>query len=185
MLLIGLQSFAQGLKRKEAFKVGDFVDEIVLIDQNNQTKNYSASTLDTPHLALIFWNKSCPYAVAYQERINALAKKYSTLGVKFLWVNPQYSADDHGAMIVAQCKDPDNTVCHNFAIKKQPIICVLTKNNQKLQLKYCGGIDDNAQSEADVKVKYVETVLNDLLLGREPNFTNVKPLGCGIGLRNI
>src|SRR5205809_1953151 len=67
------------------FKLGGKVDDFQLQDLNG--KNVSFAELKGPVTVVTFISTTCPVSNAYDERMNALYKAYSSKSVRFIFVN--------------------------------------------------------------------------------------------------
>lgn len=52
-------------------------------------------------------------------------------------------------------------------------------------VKYIGAIDDNVDSPADVKEKYLENAITALESGKTPSPETTKAIGCGIKVKKV
>ncbi|GAA4281451.1 thioredoxin family protein [Gaetbulibacter aestuarii] len=142
---------------------------------------------------VIFTCNTCPYAQLYQDRIEALNKKYASKGYPVIAIQPNDTdlkpGDNLQAMKqVAREKgftfpyllDKDQSVYPKFGATKTPHVFILEKTNQGNIVRYTGGIDDNYKSADLVKNKYVENAVDELLNGKSVSQTETKAIGCSI-----
>jgi peroxiredoxin len=146
---------------------------------------------------LVFTCNHCPFAKAYHSRVVALHKKYEGLGYPVLAINPNSTGameDENEANNMQTAKsqgfsfpylsDATQEQAKLFGAKKTPTAYILQKENGNFVLKYGGAIDDNAQDEAGVSSKYLETALGEILLGKAVSNPSTKSVGCGIKWKN-
>lgn len=142
---------------------------------------------------VIFTCNHCPYAVAYEDRIIALDKKYKDLGYPVIAINPndpkEQPADSFEEMKVRAADkgftfpylfDDGQKIYPAYGATKTPHVFLLEKESDKYFVKYIGAIDDNYKSADQVKVKYLENAIEALLENKEIAETNTKAVGCSI-----
>jgi hypothetical protein len=56
----------------------------------------------------------------------------------------------------------------------------LQKSGAEFKVVYRGAVDDNAQSEKEVKVSYLKDAITKLLAGQKIDVADVRPVGCSI-----
>jgi peroxiredoxin len=131
----------------------------------------------------------CPVAVAYEDRIIALAKKYasepdSKVAVVAINVN-NLDADKLDKMEErAKAKgfnfpylyDESQKVGRELGATVTPEFFVLNKDRK---VAYMGALDDNMQ-EGRVKAKYVEDAIDALLKGESVKTTETRARGCSV-----
>lgn len=139
---------------------------------------------------VIFTCNHCPYAKMYEQRIIDLHKKYEQAGYPVIAINPNdsvaYPEDSYSSMQkraeemkypFAYLLDPTQEVARTYGALKTPHVYLL---NKKQEVVYMGAIDDNPQSAADAKEKYLEKAIEALKAGKKPNPSSTKAIGCGI-----
>ena len=142
---------------------------------------------------LIFTCNTCPYAVAYEDRIEALNKKYAPMGYPVVAVMPNNTTIKPGDSLEAMKKraiekgftfpyliDREQSIFPQYGATKTPHVFILQKSNTKNIIRYIGAIDDNYKSASMVKVKYVENAVEELLIGKEVTVAKTKAIGCSI-----
>lgn len=142
---------------------------------------------------VVFTCNHCPFAVKYEDRINDLAKKYKSKGYILLAINPNDPAaqpEDSFDLMKVRAKekgfafpylfDDGQTIYPQYGATKTPHVFLLDKN---LVVKYIGAIDDNVDSAADVKEKYLENAIAALESGKTPSPETTKAIGCSIKVK--
>ncbi len=142
---------------------------------------------------VIFTCNHCPYAVAYEDRIIALDKKYKSKGYPVIAINPNdpamVSADSFDNMkIRAKEKgftfpylfDDGQKVFPVYGATRTPHVFVLEKTSNGNIVRYIGAIDDNYEDATQVKQRYVENAVDALLGGKTPPLDYTKAIGCTI-----
>ena len=186
-------------KAKAETSVDDPVYSVGSTVADFSLKNYDgtevslASNSSAKGYILVFTCNECPFAKAYQSRIQSLHKKYAGLGYPVIAINPNSTGQSDGESIEANAKtakekgfgfaylaDTAQAQARLFGAKKTPTAYILHKTNNNFVIKYMGAIDDNAQDEAGVSNKYLENAMGELLVGRAVTTTSTKSVGCGI-----
>ncbi len=137
-------------------------------------------------LVVVFTCNSCPYAVDYEDRINALAQQFSANQTKAAVVainSNKIEADLLPAMKKrAEEKkfqfpylfDESQQVAKQFGAVRTPEFFVL---NKERQIVYMGALDDNTVPTAVTK-KYLEEAIDALVAGKQVAVAETAPVGC-------
>src|ERR1700757_649610 len=91
VLFIGFASFAQN----SAYKAGDKATDFNLENINGKKVSLAGYT-NAKGFIVIFTTNHCPYAVKYEDRINALNIKYEKEGYPVIAINSDDSVDNPG-----------------------------------------------------------------------------------------
>ncbi|MGC4041582.1 MAG: thioredoxin family protein [Flavobacterium sp.] len=145
---------------------------------------------DAKGFIVVFTCNTCPFAVKYEDRVNALAKKYKPKGYYLLAINsndPEVQPDDTFDKMQKKAKDKgfvfpylvdeEQKIYPQYGATKTPHVFLLDKN---LVVKYIGAIDDNADDASAVKEKYLENAIASLDAGKDPSPALTKAIGCTI-----
>ena len=187
MVLVVMSSFAP-----IGYQIGDRATDFKL--KNVDGKYVSLSDYPSAKgFIVIFTCNHCPYAVAYEDRINNLNKKYESLGYPVIAVNPnnpEIQKEDSYELMKVRAKqkkftfpylfDEGQKIYPQYGATKTPHVYVLQKTEKGNYVRYIGAIDDNHEDEAAVTVRYVEEAVNALLDNREITTTQTKAIGCTI-----
>jgi len=192
-IVFGVWSFTKTEKAIDnGYKVGDYVKDFKL--ENIDGKMVSMSDFEKAKGFIItFTCNTCPYAVAYEDRIEALNKMYEEKGYPVIAIMPnnvKVKPEDGMKYMRARAEekgftfpylmDEGQRVYPQFGATKTPHIYVVKKTDKGNMVKYIGAIDDNYQNADEVKNKYVEDAVNALLNGKEVDVTETKAIGCSI-----
>lgn len=174
------------------YAVGDVATDFSLKNIDNKMvslKDYK----DAKGYIVIFTCNHCPYAKAYEDRIIALDAKYKKIGYPVIAINPnnpELNKDDSFDKMIVRAKekgftfpyllDEGQKIYPQYGATKTPHVYVLQKTAKGNIVKYIGAIDDNYEDAKDVKVKYVEDAVNELLKGKEVKVKTTKAIGCSI-----
>jgi hypothetical protein len=146
-----------------------------------------------PATVVVFTCNHCPYALAWHERLIAVARDYAESGVRMLAINPndaeRYPHDSPAGMAarvragefdgVPYLRDDSQEVARAYDAKTTPDVFLLDGQNV---LRYKGApdadYDDPAQDAA-----FLRGALDAVLEGREPDPAETAPVGCSIKWR--
>ena len=169
--------------------IGDHAPTFALADTEGSTHEPG----DAPATVVVFTCNHCPYALAWHERIVALARDYAGRGVKVLAINPndaeRYPRDSPQAMRarvergdfdgVPYLRDESQQVARAYGAKTTPDVFVLDADGV---LRYRGAPDADHDDPAQ-NAAYVRDALDAVLAGREPDLAQTPPVGCSIKWR--
>lgn len=184
--LFSISLFADG------YRVGDKAADFSLMNVDGKM----VSLADFPEakgFIVIFTCNHCPYAVAYEDRIIALNKKYKGKGYPVIAINPNDSvvapSDSYSNMILrAEEKDftfpylldADQSITAAYGATRTPHVFLLSKNKAKLKVEYIGAIDDNYEEPENVKKHFLSDAVDALMKGSKPDPNFTKAIGCTI-----
>jgi peroxiredoxin len=176
------------------YKIGDIATDFELENVDGNMVSLS-DYKDAKGFIVIFTCNSCPYSVAYEDRILALNKKYAIQGYPVIAIMPNNTdiqpRDNMTAMTQrAKSKgftfpyliDEGQRISPQYGASKTPEVYVLQKTSRGNEVKYIGAIDDNYQDAGAVKSKYVENAVEALLSGQPIKETQMRAIGCSIKL---
>lgn len=193
LLFVAISSFILGeALLSDGYQPGDKATDFKL--KSVDGKNYSMSDYkDAKGFIVVFTCNTCPFAVKYEDRINALAKKYKPKGYVLLAINsndPEVQPDDTFSKMQTKAKDKGfsfpylvdegGKIYPQYGATKTPHIFLLDKNQV---VKYIGAIDDNADDASAVKEKYLENAIAALEKGNDPSPAVTKAIGCTIKVK--
>ena len=144
-------------------------------------------------IAVVFTCNHCPYALAWHDRIAAVARDYAGHGVRLLAVNPndavRYPRDSFAAMRervqrdggwpMPYLRDEDQTVARAYGAKTTPDIFVLDRERR---LRYRGAPDADYDDPAQ-DARWLRDALDAVLDGRAPDPAETVPVGCSVKWR--
>lgn len=174
------------------YMVGDLATDFSL--PNIDGKMVSLSDYDDAKgFIVIFTFNTCPYSVAYEDRIIALDKKYAPPGYPVIAINPndpaaqkgeelrdmKQRADDKGFNF-PYLQDKGQNVYPKYGATRTPHVFVLEKQDKGNVVQYIGAIDDSSRNPDKVKKKYVAAAVDALLQGKQPQKSTTKAIGCSI-----
>ncbi len=152
-------------------------------------KKHSLSDLkDKEVVLLVFTCVSCPTAVDYEDRINAIAKQHvgenGKVAVVAVCVN-RVEADRLPKLTVrakeknfafAYLSDESQKIAKDYGAVFTPEFYVL---NQERRIVYMGAMDDNSDA-TKAQQKYVEQAISSALKNEKPTVTETLARGCRV-----
>ncbi|MGH1386203.1 thioredoxin family protein [Kordia sp.] len=174
------------------YQVGDIVKDFSLKNVDGKMVSM-ADFKDAKGFILTFTCNTCPYSVAYEDRLIALDKKYASKGYPVIAINPnspEARPDDSFEKMQVRAKekgftfpymlDEGQKVYPEFGATRTPHMYVIAKTPKGHQVKYIGAIDDNYKDASSVTKRYIEDAVDALLAGKEVEVKTTKAIGCSI-----
>lgn len=139
---------------------------------------------------VIFACNHCPYVMAYDERINALAQEFQSKGVAFFVINANdqknYPDDSFDKMkeksrklnlAYPYLRDETQKVATDYGAGCTPeVYCFDAAGN----LCYTGRVDDNMEEPAKARQRYLWDACTALVAGKAPTLKETHAIGCSI-----
>lgn len=176
----------------DGYGIGDVVADFSLKNIDGNMVSLSDFE-DAKGFLVIFTCNTCPYAVAYEDRIIALDNKYKAKGVPVIAImpnNPDTKPGDAFDKMTNRAADKGFTfpylidegqqVYPQYGATRTPHVYLLEKKDAGNVVRYIGAIDDNYQDAASVEEKYVENAVDAMLNGKEIEVKTTKAIGCSI-----
>lgn len=185
-------STANSPVRVDGYKIGDIATDFSLPNVDGDMVSLG-DFKDVKGFIVIFTCNTCPYSVAYEDRIIALDKKYKSRGYPVIAINPNDPAAIEGDELADMkvravekgftfpyLQDVGQQVYPQYGATKTPHVFVLQKEDEKNIVRYIGAIDDSSRNPKNVTKRFVEQSVNDLLAGKTLTITRTKAIGCSI-----
>jgi peroxiredoxin len=148
---------------------------------------------EAPATVVVFTCNHCPYALAWHDRILALAHDYAARGVRVLAINPndaaRYPRDSIEAMRarvqggefdgVPYLRDETQEVARAYDAQTTPDVFVLDAAGL---LRYRGAPDADYEDPSQ-RAAFLRDALDAILDGRELELEQTLPVGCSIKWR--
>ena len=192
LLVLFISAFALNNMAQKGYGIGDLADDFSLKNIDNSMVSL-ADYKDAKGFIVTFTCNTCPFAVLYEDRIQALNEKYASQGYPVIAIMPNNTDVKPGDNMQAMKKraqekgftfpyliDKGQKVYPKFGATKTPHIYVLEKTKKGNVVKYIGAIDDNHEDASAVKIKFVENAVDALLKGEEVMQKETKAIGCSI-----
>jgi len=192
LLVLFISAFALNNMTPKGYGIGDLADDFSLKNIDNSMVSL-ADYKDAKGFIVTFTCNTCPFAVLYEDRIQALNEKYGSQGYPVIAIMPNNTDVKPGDNMQAMKKraqekgftfpyliDKGQKVYPKFGATKTPHIYVLEKTKKGNVVKYIGAIDDNHEDASAVKIKFIENAVDALLKGEEVMQKETKAIGCSI-----
>ena len=148
---------------------------------------------DAKGIIVVFTANTCPYAIAYQDRLIALDKKYNPPGYPVIAINansPDVSSGDSYKKMQERAKtkgfsfpylfDEGQEVTNTYGARVTPHIFLLKKEGSQYKVVYTGALDNDTKNINPAKELYVEDAIASLEAGKEIEVISTKAIGCTV-----
>jgi hypothetical protein len=174
------------------YQVGDAVATFALprVDGGELTVDPTTATATV----IVFTANHCPYALAWHDRIQQVARDYGEQGVQVIQINPNdqvthpsdstaASADRVAAGHFAgpYLRDESQELTRAWGAQRTPDIFVVDGNGI---LVYRGAPDADYEDESQ-RASYVRGALDEVLAGQPVSLPQTPPRGCTIKWRSV
>ncbi|MFO7573527.1 MAG: thioredoxin family protein [Bacteroidales bacterium] len=190
--LVTLFVVAATIVSAQGYKPGDIAQDFRL--KNVDGKMISMADFpEAKGFIISFTCNHCPYAVAYEDRIIALDKKYKPLGYPVIAINPNDPAaeprDSFDKMVERSGEkgftfpyllDEGQKVYPVWGATHTPHMYIVNKEGGNLKVVYVGTIDNNWRDASSVTVNYIDNAIASLKEGSEIAQPTTRAIGCTI-----
>jgi peroxiredoxin len=148
---------------------------------------------DATVLVLIEFCNHCPYAQAWQDRIDAIQRDYADRGVRVVAISSNDAVshpEDSFEEMTARAQrfgfsfdylyDEDQSIARALGAERTPEVFAFDGNRL---LAYHGAIDDS-RDETAVTQHYLRDALAAVLAGGEPEVPETQAVGCTVKWRS-
>jgi len=176
----------------DGYQIGDAISNINLMNVD-QTMVSFENFPNAEGFIIVFTCNTCPYAIAWEDRIIALDKEFKSQGYPVIAINPNNPASKPGdsfEMMQKRAKEKGYTfpylfddgqkVYPQFGATKTPHVYVVKKEAGKNIVKYIGAVDDNSRDASAVRERFTANAVNELVAGKEVSVKETKAIGCSI-----
>ncbi|MGA2471329.1 MAG: thioredoxin family protein [Solirubrobacteraceae bacterium] len=171
--------------------IGDLAPTFTLPSTDGEPTGLLAG--DAAATVVVFTCNHCPYALAWHDRLQSVARDYEPKGVRMLQINPndaeRYPRDSPeamGARVAAgefagpYLYDETQQVARDWDAKTTPDVYVLDRDGR---LVYRGAPDADHADES-LHAAWLRDALDDVLAGRPVARPETTPVGCSIKWRS-
>ncbi|QDU93917.1 thioredoxin family protein [Lignipirellula cremea] len=157
-------------------------------------KTYSLKDLEEKKVVVVaFTCNSCPYAVDYEDRMIALAKKYGGENgqAALVAINVNKVESDLPAAMKQRAEekgfnfpylfDETQKIAKAYGAQRTPEFYVLDADRKVV---YMGALDDNTDA-SKVEMLYVEQAIAAALKGGQPEVKETPPIGCAVRYQRV
>lgn len=177
---------------KGGYSVGDKAMDFNLKNVDGSMISMAGNP-DNKGYIVIFTCNTCPYSVAYEDRIIDLQTKYASKGFPVIAINPNdpivKPGDSFEEMQVRAKEkkfnfpyvfDSTQEITLAYGATNTPHVYVVEKVSSDYIIRYIGAIDNNSKDASAATKKYVESAVDAVLAGKEVATTSTKAIGCTI-----
>jgi peroxiredoxin len=174
-----------------SFELGDPVPAFTLDDTEGAAHSVPAEPAP-PATVLVVTCNHCPYVVAWNPRLRAVAEDYAPRGVRLLALSAndarRYPADSPAAMArfvrdqswpIPYLYDESQEVAAALGAQVTPHVFVLDAEHR---LRYRGAPDGDHQDPAQ-NARWLRDALDAVLDGAEPDPADTRARGCSVKWR--
>ncbi len=169
--------------------LGDAAPAFELPDTDG--KKHAVGDPSGDRATVVYWTcNHCPYAIAWHDRLLAVAREYQDQGVRFLAINSNDSKshpEDSPAAMKERVKtegnwphpylhDETQEVAKAYSAKKTPELFVF---DEGMALRYHGAPDADYEDPSQ-EAAWLRAAIDDLLGGRGVEMAESDPVGCTI-----
>lgn len=171
-----------------SFELGDPVPAFTLADTAGTAHSVPADPAPAATVLVVTCNH-CPYVVAWNPRLRAVAEDYAPRGVRLLAINAndaaRYPADSPDAMArfvhdqswpIPYLHDETQEVARALGAQVTPHVFVL---DGEQRLRYRGAPDADHQ-DPSLDARWLRDALDAVLAGDEPAEADTRARGCSV-----
>lgn len=148
---------------------------------------------DAKGFIVVFTANTCPYAIAYEDRLISLNDKFAPQGYPVIAINPNppaLSAGDSYEKMQEKAEtkgfsfpylyDEGQKVTEQYGARVTPHIFLLKKEEPGLKVMYTGALDNDTQNRNPDKTLYVENAIAEIEAGKAVSEPSTKAIGCTV-----
>src|SRR5712691_6507816 len=169
-------------------KIGDPLIDFTLPATDGNSYNARTVLAIAKALIVVFTCNHCPYAQAWEDRLNQIVHDYDPQGVHMLAISSndvsRYPADSFEKMaerakqkkfVFPYMYDESQQIARAYGAERTPELFIFDASGI---LRYHGAPDDNYEDESAVKHRHAREALNDILAGKDVTMPETRPVGC-------
>src|SRR3954453_6732908 len=172
----------------KTLSIGDAAPDWKNLEGTDGKKHSLADFADKDVLVICFTCNTCPYAVDYEDRLIALAKKFAAEGNRcaLVAINANKVKDDLLPAMQERAKtkgfnfpylhDETQQVARSYGATYTPEFVVL---NKERKVVYLGAMDDSPDGK-NITKRYLEDAVAAILAGKQPEVTETPAVGCAV-----
>lgn len=171
---------------------GQAAPDVKLKNVNNKEVSFAGFPKAKGYI-VVFTCNTCPYSIAYEQRIIDLNKKYAKVGYPVIAINPNdpaaSAADSFEEMKKLSKKkkytfpylfDKGQAVTNAYGAMKTPHIFIVSNTGKGRIIEYTGAIDNDTEGTNINRIRYAEDVIASLMKNEKPTVTVTKAIGCTV-----
>ena len=142
---------------------------------------------------VVFTANTCPYAIAYEDRLIALDRKFTPQGYPVIAINPNapsVSSGDSFEKMQKKAKskgftfpylfDEGQKATDQYGARVTPHVFLLKKEGSGLKVVYTGAVDNDTEDVNSRKTLYVENAIAAIEGGTAIEEPLTKAIGCTV-----
>jgi glutathione peroxidase-family protein len=174
------------------YQVGEIVAPFTLPRVDGGDFTVDATT--APATVVVFTANHCPYALAWHERIQQVARDYAEQGVQVVQINPNNQVSHPGDSTVASAervaaghfagpylRDEPQELTRSWGAERTPDVFVVDRAGA---LVYRGAPDADYEDESQ-RASYLRAALDEVLAGQPVALAQTPSRGCTIKWRSV
>jgi len=187
-LLAVITCLAWAVKYNKQLNIDDPAPSWSDLEGTDGKKHSLADFNDNDVVVVCFTCNTCPYAVDYEDRLIALAKKFTAEGNRcaLIAINANKVKDDLLPAMQERAKakgfnfpylhDETQQVARSYGATYTPEFVVFNKERKAV---YMGAMDDSPDGKQITK-RYLEDAIAAALAGKQPEITETAAVGCAV-----
>ena len=174
-----------------ALQIGDPAPDFDLVNANasvGEVQMQLGNSRRENGLIVVFECNHCPYVVASDSRLDAMAVESESTGIGFVGINsndPTVYPDDsfeHMAkrsesMPYPYLHDSTQDIAHAYGAKRTPEFFLF---DSELKLVYKGRMDDSPRNPTMVQSNELKDAVEAMLAGEKPAVSQTESIGCSV-----
>ncbi len=193
VILMTVVLFLSGASVNEGLSVGDTAQDFQLKNTDGTLVSLASDEKAKGYI-LVFTCNTCPYSVAYEDRIIKLHEMFASQGYPVIAIQPNDPKRSPGdsfqkmqqraqkkAFPFAYLWDKSQKTTKAYGATNTPQVYVLNKQaDNRFKIAYIGAIDNNSRNAQAADKHYVQLAVKSLIKGDPPQTTKTKAIGCSI-----
>lgn len=191
----GLVSFNLPTENK-GYDIGDVATDFKLKNVDGKMVSL-ADYKEAKGFIVIFSCNTCPYVVAYEDRMIDLHNAYAPKGFPVIAINPndpEVSPGDSFEKMQERAKEKNFPFAYVFDEKQEvypqygatrtPHVYLLEKTDKGNIVRYIGAIDDNFRDASAVQERFLENAIDAILNKEKVPVKTTRAIGCTIKVKS-
>jgi peroxiredoxin len=180
----------------KGYDIGDVATDFKLKNVDGKMVSL-ADYKDAKGFIVIFSCNTCPYVVAYEDRMIELHNAYAKKGFPVVAINPNDPAVSPGDSFekmqerakeknfpFAYVFDEKQEIFPQYGATRTPQVYLLEKTSKGNIVRYIGAIDDNFRDAAAVQERFLENAVDAILTKNEVPVKTTRAIGCTIKVKS-
>jgi len=174
----------QAGEHNKVLSIGDPAPSWSDLPGTDGEQHSTADLKQSKAIAVVFTCNKCPVAVAYEDRLIALANDYQDKGVAVVAINVNKTENLDEMKTRAEEKefpfayifDDSQQIAKDYGATNTPHVFLVGKDSK---IAYMGAIDDNQKTDK-VTENWLRDAIDAVLAGNAPEKPETRQFGCSI-----